>query len=322
MLIEYYRSWTRFIVFISLTSASLAGVNDEIESIAKQYAKNLIRNDEIIASNGLKLSLQDSEKGIWGDDAAYLPGGAIFVSIFDYNKDGYIDIGLSSSMNPYVSDLWLGGKEGYSKFASRIALGETLIEVQNNYAVKHRHSLNGSDSIDSYLWLGGKKPEFTTINSWEHWKVKGGNSNSIILQNIQDDIDGKLRVETIESEDWVSWVFDLLDENKATTWINPDYSEGRFGLGSFVDKTLSLYSPQDLNLANLRKSSLSYNKQESSSNGVKFPQSVNNVIEKSSLIKEGQKVEKTSSFPWIIAGVLLVGILALLFKTIKGKSTS
>lgn len=32
--------------------------------------------------------------------------------------------------------------------------------------------------------------------------------------------------------------------------------------------------------------------------------------------------EKKSSLPWIIAGVLLVGILALLFKVIKGKSTS
>ena len=192
-------------------------------------------------------------------------------------------------------------------------MGETLIEVRNAYAIKHRHSLNGSDSIDSYLWLNGKKPEFTTINSWESSEVKGGNSNSIILQNIKDDIDGKLRVETIESEDWVSWIFDLLDENKATTWINPNHSEGRFGLGSFVDKMLSSYNPQDLNLANLRESSLNYNKQESSSN---------NVIEKSPLIKEGQKVEKTSNFPWIIAGVLVVGTLLLLLKTFKGKSTS
>lgn len=32
--------------------------------------------------------------------------------------------------------------------------------------------------------------------------------------------------------------------------------------------------------------------------------------------------EKPSKFPWIIAGVLLLGILLLLFKTFKGKSTS
>ena len=31
--------------------------------------------------------------------------------------------------------------------------------------------------------------------------------------------------------------------------------------------------------------------------------------------------EKKSSLPWIIAGVLLVGILALLLKAFKGKST-
>ena len=111
MLIEYCRSWTRFILFIFLTSASLADVNDKIEGIAKQYAKNLIRNDEIVTSNGLKLSLQDPEKGIWSDDATYLPGGAIFVSLYDYNKDGHLDISLSSSMNPYVSDLWLGGEK-------------------------------------------------------------------------------------------------------------------------------------------------------------------------------------------------------------------
>lgn len=37
---------------------------------------------------------------------------------------------------------------------------------------------------------------------------------------------------------------------------------------------------------------------------------------------EKKEPEKKSSLPWIIAGLLLLGILALLFKTFKGKSTS
>ena len=50
---------------------------------------------------------------------------------------------------------------------------------------------------------------------------------------------------------------------------------------------------------------------------------------RSSQSRKKQEVEreetvevKSSNLPWIIAGVLLVGILALLFKTFKGKSTS
>lgn len=38
--------------------------------------------------------------------------------------------------------------------------------------------------------------------------------------------------------------------------------------------------------------------------------------------KESESEKKASNLPWIIAGVLLAGILALLFKTFKGKSTS
>ena len=45
-------------------------------------------------------------------------------------------------------------------------------------------------------------------------------------------------------------------------------------------------------------------------------------VEKKPSVNEETKSEEKSSLPWIIAGVLLVGILVLLFKTFKGKPTS
>jgi len=40
-------------------------------------------------------------------------------------------------------------------------------------------------------------------------------------------------------------------------------------------------------------------------------------------VREVSEAEQSPSrLPWIIAGVILLGILALLFKTFKGKSTS
>jgi len=44
--------------------------------------------------------------------------------------------------------------------------------------------------------------------------------------------------------------------------------------------------------------------------------------EQSQPVQKKSKSEKKSSLPWIVAGVLLVGILLLLFKVFKGKSTS
>jgi len=285
--------------------------------------QKVVQSDNLVSRNGLELTLQNPEGGIWDDEVTYLPGGAIFVSVYDYNQDGHLDLGFSTSMNPYISELWLGDDASYSRFLDGIALGDELLSFEGLNLIKHEHKLNGSDSINSYLWINNNG-EFTTIHSWEGLKVKGGNSSPQILKYIKADLDGKIEAIKIKPQVWVAWSFDVLEKGKDAIWLKPDYSGGRFGLGEVVDKMIASYDPKDLTLKSLRQRLIDLKEE----NGYREKRNVHDSSLKSGLEqkngelinnqslfqKSSQEVDRKNNFLWIISSFLLLVVVVIIFR--------